>query len=67
VGARFWVAVLGLAVAGILGFGLLLAFIGWAWLTFGLLGGFIVICVVLLLVSLIADRRTRNRYKRLPA
>jgi len=65
-GAKFWVAVLGIAIGGVLGFVLLLAFIGWAWLTFGLVGGFVFFCVILLLVAYFTDRRTRNRYKRQP-
>jgi hypothetical protein len=66
-GAKFWVAVLGIAIGGALGFILLLAIIGWAWVTFGLLGGLLFLGLVLALIGYLSDRRTRNRYKDLPA
>ena len=66
-GGRFWLGVLGIAIAGALGFLLVLEVIGRLWWSFGLLGMLIFLSVVLLLLGWISDRRARNRYKDLPA
>jgi hypothetical protein len=65
-GGKFWLAVLGIAIAGALGFLLILEVIGRAWWNFGLLGGLIFISAVLLLIGWISDRRARNRYEAPP-
>jgi high-affinity Fe2+/Pb2+ permease len=61
-GAKFWLGVLGIAIAGAFGFLLIIGVISWAWWHFGLLGGLLFICVILLLIGWISDRRTRKRY-----
>jgi high-affinity Fe2+/Pb2+ permease len=66
-GGRFWLAVLGIAIAGAIGFLVILNVIGWAWWNFGLLGGLILISVVLLLIGWISDRRQRRRYEDVPS
>ena len=65
-GGRFWLAVLGIAIAGALAFLLILKVIGWAWWNFGLLGGLLLISAVLLLIGWISDRRARKRYADVP-
>ena len=65
-GGRFWLAVLGIAIAGAIGFLLILKVIGWAWWNFGLIGGLLFIAAVLLLIGWISDRRARNRYEAPP-
>ena len=66
-GGRFWLGVLGIAIAGALGFMLVLKVIGWAWWNFGLIGGLLLISAVLLLIGWISDRRHRNRYEDVPS
>ena len=61
-GVRFWLIVLGLAIGGVVAFVLLLALLGWAWYTWGLLGAMIFFISVLALVAWISDRRVRKRY-----
>jgi hypothetical protein len=61
-GARFWLIVLGVAVGGAVAFVLLLALLGWAWYTWGLLGAVIFFLSVLGLLAWISDRRVRKRY-----
>lgn len=65
-GARFWLAVLGIAIAAAFGFLLLIEVIAWAWWHFGLIGGLLLICAFLLLIGWISDLRARRR-ERLPA
>lgn len=61
-GVRFWLIVLGLAIGGVVAFVLLLALLGWAWYTWGLLGAMIFFISVLALIAWISDRRVRKRY-----
>jgi hypothetical protein len=61
-GAKFWIGVLGIAIAALIGFLLILKVIGWAWWHFGLIGGLLIISAILLLIGWITDRRTRKRY-----
>ena len=61
-GAKFWLAVLGIAIAGAFGFLLIIEVIAWAWWHFGLLGGLLFISGILLLIGWVSDRRTRARY-----
>jgi hypothetical protein len=62
-GGRFWLWVVGIALAvGIGGF-LVFAFIGWAWYAWGLFGMFLFIGGVLILISWVFDRRQAKRYE----
>jgi high-affinity Fe2+/Pb2+ permease len=66
-GGRFWLGVLGIAIAGAIGFLLVLKVIGWAWWNFGLIGGLLFISAVLLLIGWISDRRAKSRYEDVPS
>lgn len=61
-GAKFWLAVLGIAIAGLFGFLLIIEVLAWAWWHFGLIGGLLLISGILILIGWISDRRTRKRY-----
>jgi Kef-type K+ transport system membrane component KefB len=65
-GVKFWVAVVGIAVGGVVAFVLILALLGWAWYTWGFLGMMILFIAVLSVIAWISDRRERKRYEGLP-
>jgi Flp pilus assembly protein TadB len=66
-GWKFWLGVIGFALA--VGIGGFLAFvlIGWAWYAWGLFGMFLVFGGVAVLIGWIYDRREAKRRKRLAA
>jgi uncharacterized membrane protein len=66
-GARFWLAIIGVTIAIAAAVFLILVFIGWAWYAWGLLGLLLVLGVVFAGIGLIVDRREAKRRRRLAA
>ena len=60
-GARFWLAILGLAVGAVVAGVILFGLFGWAWYTFGFFGAFLILCAVALGFGWVVDRRDRRR------
>jgi Kef-type K+ transport system membrane component KefB len=61
-GGKFWLAVLGIAIA--CGIGCVIAFVlfGLAWAAWGLIGAVIALLVLAAVVSWVMDRRARRRW-----
>lgn len=60
---RMWLVVLGVTVAAVVGFVLMLVFLGWAWHTMGFLGTTILIIGILIVLAALSDRREKKRYE----
>jgi membrane protein implicated in regulation of membrane protease activity len=58
-----WLVVIGVTVAAVVGFVLMLVFLGWAWHTFGFLGATIFIILLLIVLAALSDRREKKRYE----
>jgi hypothetical protein len=66
-GARFWLMLVGVTLAGALGVFLIFVFIGWAWYAWGLFGLLLFLAVVFGAWGWIVDRREAKRRSRLAA
>ena len=66
-GWRFWMAVLGVCIAVSIGAYLIFVFFGWAWYSFGFIGMFIVLAVVLIGIGYVFDKREQRRRDRFAA
>jgi hypothetical protein len=60
-GARFWLKLFGLCIAGAIAVGVVFFVVGWAWYAWGLLGMFIFFGAVLLAFGYIVDKREERR------
>jgi Kef-type K+ transport system membrane component KefB len=61
-GAKFWMALLGVALACGLGALLVFVFFGFIWAAWGLIGALIVFVALALGASWVTDRRARRRW-----
>jgi hypothetical protein len=62
-GARFWLAVVGICIAVGIGAMLLFLFMTAAWYRWGFLGAFIFFGAILLFIAWLYDRRQVKRYE----
>ena len=62
-GAKFWLGLVGIALAAGLGALILFLIFGWAWGTFGFFGMFVLFGGVALLAAWVSDRR-QERHRR---
>jgi uncharacterized membrane protein HdeD (DUF308 family) len=61
-GGKFWLVIIGGAIACALGAGLVFFFIGTAWARWGFFGMFLVLSAILLAIGWFVDRREKRRY-----
>jgi uncharacterized membrane protein len=56
-GGKFWLSLIGIAVAGMVAVMIVFFIIGWAWYSFGFLGAFLLLALVALFLGWWHDRR----------
>jgi membrane protein implicated in regulation of membrane protease activity len=61
-GGKFWLAIVGGAIAFAIAAFLVLGFIGTAWARWGFFGMFLVLSAILLGIGWFVDRREKKRY-----